>query len=334
MKKFSVILPLLFAPVIALSSCVYNNGINTQSDFTIKSISFNVEKLEIKVGNEKTQIIAVIEGEGEFDDTLVLSFKDEGLANVEKTEVKSGEAIYITGIKEGTTELIATAKGDSSKSKSLPLTILPREDVNPVKGVSLDKSEATLNIGETLQLTATLDPTDATNKLLTWSTSDEAVASVSTEGLVTGKDFGETTIKVTTVDGGFNAECKITVTKPLEKDGYYLVGTPNDWKANPLYQLSLNTQSSSGQEYMIKFTGKADDEFKVCQYKEGSELIYFDMDHTDSGVTYSIADSVEINYGDYGNIHVKKDGPFTLYFDLANPQGKNYKYWVDVGHAQ
>lgn len=335
MKKFSVILPLLCAPLIASCACVYNNGIDQQKDFSIKSVQFNVDKLDIKVGNEKTQVVAVIEAEGEFTDAITLSFTEEGFASLDKSEVKSGEAFYVTATKAGTTNLKATAKGDTSKFASIPVNVTDAGSVVPVTGITLDKTEETLNVGKNLQLTPSIAPVDATNQMINWSTSDEEVAYVDENGLVTGVSIGQAKVKVTTVDGGFSAECTISVSKELENDGYYLYGTPNNWSANGVYQLSRNEASSSDKEYMVKFSGKAGDEFKVAQYKGASEPEdYFDMSHPESGVTASIADSVEINYGDYKNIHVIKDGEYTLYFDLNVTDGTNYKYWVDVGHAQ
>lgn len=335
MKKISlIVLPLLFAPLASSCACVYNNGIGQQTDFTIKSVSFNVDKVDIRVGNEKSQLIAVIEAEGEFTDAITLSLKEEGFASLDKSEVKSGEAFFITAVKEGQTTLTATAKGDTSKQASIPVNVSAEGSVTPVAGVSLDKTEATLNVNDTLLLNATVAPENATNQMLTWVSSDPEVASVSDIGLVTALQMGTSNIKVTTVDGGFSAECVISVTQPLVNDGYYLYGTPNSWSANPIYQLERNLASASDKEYMVKFSAKAGDEFKVAQYKGESDPIYFSMHHTESGVTDSIAESIEINYGEYENIHAIRDGEYTLYFDLNVTDGTNYKYWVDVGHKQ
>ncbi|GEM_PF-1446493 len=84
------------------------------------------------------------------------------------------------------------------------------EDV-PVTGVSLNKSETTLTIGGTEQLVVTVTPQDATNKRVSWSSTDSTVATVSSLGLVTGVKEGTATITVTTEDGGFKATCKVTV---------------------------------------------------------------------------------------------------------------------------
>lgn len=81
-----------------------------------------------------------------------------------------------------------------------------------VNGVSVSPENATINLGETLQLTATITPADATEKTLTWTSSDESVATVSANGLVTPVSKGSAEITVKTIDGGYSASCAVVVT--------------------------------------------------------------------------------------------------------------------------
>ncbi len=87
----------------------------------------------------------------------------------------------------------------------------------PVTGVSLNKTAAVMKIGYTEELIATITPVNATNKNVTWASDDESVAIISDSdpvtsvGTVTSIGFGSTTITVTTGDGGYTAECHITV---------------------------------------------------------------------------------------------------------------------------
>ena len=95
-----------------------------------------------------------------------------------------------------------------------------------VEGVSLDRAELNLTEGETAQLTASVEPADADNPKITWTSSDEKTAVVNEQGIVTAVKPGEAVITVTTEDGGFTAECTVKVQpeKPVSKKTleYYL----------------------------------------------------------------------------------------------------------------
>ena len=80
-----------------------------------------------------------------------------------------------------------------------------------VTDIALDQTKATIKAGETLSLTASIKPENATNKEVVWSSSDESVATVDANGTVTGKKEGTATITAKTVSGGKTATCKITV---------------------------------------------------------------------------------------------------------------------------
>lgn len=83
----------------------------------------------------------------------------------------------------------------------------------PVTGVSLDKTELTLSLGDTDTLTATITPENATYQDVIWSSDDQTVATVDENGVVTAVDPGEAVITVTTVDGGYTDTCTVKVSK-------------------------------------------------------------------------------------------------------------------------
>ena len=86
----------------------------------------------------------------------------------------------------------------------------------PVTLISISETEANIEAGKTLELTVTIAPDDARNKTVTWSSSDETVATVSQGGTVTAIKTGEATITATTNDGTeLTASCTITVTPKL-----------------------------------------------------------------------------------------------------------------------
>ncbi len=124
----------------------------------------------------------------------------------------SGNSISGTPTTTGTYNFTVTATNSGgSDSKEFTLTIDQQGTIH-VTSVSLDKTSLELTEGETAQLTATVLPDNATNKNVTWSTSDASVAAVE-NGVVRATGRGTATITVTTEDGGFTAGCTVTVSR-------------------------------------------------------------------------------------------------------------------------
>jgi len=128
----------------------------------------------------------------------------------------------------------------------------------PVEDIRLDKTTLMLAVNETVILKATIFPFSATNKTVTWTTSNSNVAtvknnndpSIRAEGLVTAKAIGTTTITVTTKDGKFTAACTVTVIDPepeliLIKGGTFIMGCTDedcrsDGREEPAHQVTLH----------------------------------------------------------------------------------------------
>lgn len=83
--------------------------------------------------------------------------------------------------------------------------------------ISLPKTEE-VKLGKTLKLTPTFNPVNTTNKIVTWSSSDETVATVDNAGNITPKKIGSTIITVTSQDGNKKATCTVTVTEDTTTD--------------------------------------------------------------------------------------------------------------------
>ena len=117
-----------------------------------------------------------------------------------------------------------------------------------VTSISLSQTEVALNIGESVTLAATVAPDDATDKTVTWASSDVTVATV-TNGVVTAVAAGTATITVTTTDGAKTATCMVTVAEPT-----YTVtvkeGTEDaaNWTITP-------TSAKVGDTVTIKYNG-------------------------------------------------------------------------------
>ena len=97
------------------------------------------------------------------------------------------------------------------------------KSINPIEAkvteIKLDKSSASISIGENLNLTATIEPENAVDKTIVWSSSDENIATVA-EGVVTGVQVGNATITATTANG-LTASCEVTV-NPVVASGVTL----------------------------------------------------------------------------------------------------------------
>ena len=83
-----------------------------------------------------------------------------------------------------------------------------------VTGITLNPTSISLNEGQSVTLSATVSPSDATNKVVLWSTDNPSAATVS-EGNVTALKAGTATITAKSYDGGFTATCVVTVTVPV-----------------------------------------------------------------------------------------------------------------------
>lgn len=94
------------------------------------------------------------------------------------------------------------------------------EENRPVTGISLDITSYSLEVGDTFSLTETILPENATNQKVIWSSNNPSVAVVSSIGNVTAMSVGTTTITATTEDGGYTADCIVTVTNktPIHGD--------------------------------------------------------------------------------------------------------------------
>lgn len=81
----------------------------------------------------------------------------------------------------------------------------------PVTGVTMSQKTASMKVGDTKKVTATVAPENATKKSVTYSSSDEAIATVGTDGTITAVAVGSADITGTSGDGGFTDKCAVTV---------------------------------------------------------------------------------------------------------------------------
>jgi glucosylceramidase len=127
----------------------------------------------------------------------------------------------------------------------------------PVTGVSMSPTSASVAAGGTIQLTATVAPGTATNKSVSWSSSNNAIATVNSTGLVTGVASGTATITVTTQDGAKTATVAITVTTVTSSfPGYYNIFSRNSGKGLDVANNATNS-GAQVQQYDVTNGGGA-----------------------------------------------------------------------------
>ena len=148
------------------------------------------------------------------------SSSDESVATVEEGRVyaqNSGNAVITVVSANGvySAECAVTVQATSDPTPIPDPDPTPTPDPDPVyvTNVELDQSELALSLRDSYTLQATVHPTDADNKAITWSSSDESVATVE-DGTVKAMGAGTATITVRTADGGHTATCVVTVTDP------------------------------------------------------------------------------------------------------------------------
>lgn len=115
----------------------------------------------------------------------------------------------VSAVAEGSSVITATtAQGGHTAT----CTVTVQDKEIPVAGVSISSESLTLEENEAHQLVVTFEPENATNKTITWTSSNPDVAEVSAGGLVTAVSAGTATITGTTADGGFTVTCTVTIT--------------------------------------------------------------------------------------------------------------------------
>ena len=127
-------------------------------------------------------------------------------------KVATFNGVSITGVSVGSCTMTARLNADNTKTCKFKVTVT--EAAVAVASVALDHTSLSLEVGGSQALTADVQPANATNKAVTWSSSDSAVATVDANGLVSAVGAGSATVTVTTADGSHTATCAVTVTSP------------------------------------------------------------------------------------------------------------------------
>ena len=172
--------------------------ISKKGDVPVLGVSLDKTSMDMELGTSK-QLTATITPENATNKGLTWTSLNSNVATVDKNGL-------VTAWKEGTATINVYTK-DGNKKASCTVTVKKV----PVTNVYLDNTSLVLVAGENAQLNATVFPNNATDKSVTWTSSNTAVASVSNDGMVTAESAGSTTITVTTKDGNKTATCYVEV---------------------------------------------------------------------------------------------------------------------------
>ena len=308
----------------------------------IKVTGVSLDKLsaELKI-NESLELKANIAPENATNKEVTWTSSDEKIAKVDG----NGKVIAVGA---GKTRITVTTKDGNFKA-SCEITVKNEEEPKPeeikVTGVSLDKLSAELKINESLELKANIAPENATNKEVTWTSSDEKIAKVDGNGKVIAVGAGKTRITVTTKDGNFKALCEITVkndekpTTPVEENIIEKIENPNGKNevviTNPSNEIKLEIKDieaiKSGNGYLEIKNGENTIilPFSLIDkdlLKEGSSIIFEMKFNEDTSITSGIKGVKKVfefnlyakNGNELTSIHNFKDGFATITIKLSD----------------
>ena len=175
--------------------------VNAAANVQVESVSLDKTELSLEVGGEET-LTATVAPTNATNKNVTWSSSNSAVATVDQNG-------NVEAVGAGTA-IITVTTADGGKTATCAVTVTAA--TVPVTGVTLNKTSTSLYVGDTEALTATVQPGNATNKNVTWSTSDANVATVE-NGVVTAVSAGTATITVTTEDGAKTATCTVTVSQ-------------------------------------------------------------------------------------------------------------------------
>ncbi len=197
----------------------------TKNPVAVQSISLNKTTMTLRVGSS---------------DTLRVTFNPTDASNKTITWSSSSNAATVDANGKVTAKSVGTATITATSNNGKKATCTVTVEAVPVDSVSLNKTTLTLKFGETSTLTATVKPDNAGDKNVTWTSSDNTVATVDSNGKVTAqRKLGTATITATS-NNGKKATCTVTVTTT-----YRLTYNANGGSVNPGYK-DLNNGAQYG----------------------------------------------------------------------------------------
>ena len=174
-----------------------------QISVSVAGVSLDKTEIVLVEGSSE-KLTATVEPTNATNKNVTWSSDHEAIATVDQNGTVTA--------RNGGQAIITVTTADGSKTATCTVNVRVHIGV-PVQSVGLNKTELALEVGKTGTLEAKVEPSDATNKNVTWSSSNPEVATVD-NGVVTAVSAGEAIITVTTEDGAKTATCKVTVNAP------------------------------------------------------------------------------------------------------------------------
>ena len=192
MKVLNLILVMFISAVLFMASC-------EEETIVVTGVAIDKSTISLITGNSE-QLTATVSPVDAEDKNVLWFTSDATIASV-----RDG---LVDGVSAGVATItVETVDGAFTST----CTVTVNDEVINVSGITLDKATASIIVGETEQLNASVTPIDATDNSVMWSSSENSVASVSQTGLVLGISSGVATITTTTTDGAKSATCEFTV---------------------------------------------------------------------------------------------------------------------------
>ena len=179
----------------------------------VQSVAINEKNADVVVGGSekasKVQLTVTIKPENAYHQTGTWTSTNESIATVD-------EKGLVTGITAGNATITYTSDDPASVKKAQ----IQVKVGQAVQGIAIEGQGNNLPVPKTMALKATVEPANATNKKLEWSSADESVATVNASGQVKAVGAGNTIITATATDGtGISQTYEINVVAPVKKIG-------------------------------------------------------------------------------------------------------------------
>ena len=255
----------------------------TVSEDIVAVTGVSLNKSSLALGpNESANLVANVTPSNASNKGVTWTSSNTSIATVSSTGT-------VTALKDGTVTITATTK-DGSFTATATVTVKTVK----VTGISVNKTTVSVKEGKVSKVVATVSPSNATNKNVTWSSANSGIAKVSSTGVITGVKEGTTTITVKTADGNYTKTINVTVLPIVEAKSVAISG---------------NTSGTEGGKITLK-------------------AIINPSDTDDKTVTWTSSNTSIATVSSTGVVTLKKAGTVTITAETKN--GKKATHTITI----